>query len=284
MDSLQLCEWLLEQLVRALLVQRGGVSQRLHHIVQKAWVHQLVVVLGLRSVAEHDVLGFGWIGWQHPPVDEGSVSDVGIVDLFGGHCQQLADESLELLWILDVHFDGRADYFQLDDPLFSCEIGNPLLESCHRHIVDLLRVLPQNPHCCFLWLWLRGEIEQPHQVLEHAIEVVLRRILPQHVLSCLNIRSALPQGVRWQRARHGLPSAVSIWSAKPVCSCTFPLTSRTWWRSCRLRGCISWRTPSPPRSDTISARPAHSRNSCSWRFWPKFICVRNNVYIFSFLM
>jgi hypothetical protein len=80
--------------------------------------------------------------------------------------------------------------------VFGLEIGNPLLEGIHRHIVYLFSILGQDPNRGHLGLAFSGIVEQGDEIQEHAIEVVFGRVLSEDVLHCLSymnvtIRSSL---------------------------------------------------------------------------------------------
>jgi len=85
----------------------------------------------LRPISEDNGFSLFGISRQHSPVNEGSISDIRIADIFGGDCQEITDKGFELVRIFEVDLDSRAKNLELDLSLFSLKIGNPLFEGGH---------------------------------------------------------------------------------------------------------------------------------------------------------
>ena len=82
----------MEELFRSLLEKRRSIAHGFHHIRQEGLINELIVVLCLRPVPENDCFSLLRVGGEHPPVDESTVPDIRIVDVFSGDSEEIADE------------------------------------------------------------------------------------------------------------------------------------------------------------------------------------------------
>lgn len=71
-------------------------------------IHEFIIIFGLGPVPKHDILGFGRIRRQHPPINKGPIPDVRIRHVLGGNSQQVADQGLELVGVLDEDLHSRT--------------------------------------------------------------------------------------------------------------------------------------------------------------------------------
>jgi hypothetical protein len=106
--------------------------------------------------------------------------------MFGGFCQQIADQLFELIRVFQIDFDGGAEDFELDFPVFGDDVSDPFFESVHADAIDLFCIFCEDPYTGFLGFAVGGMIEQCDEVHEHVIVVVFGGVFPQYVLHGLN--------------------------------------------------------------------------------------------------
>ena len=123
-------------------------------------IYELICIFCLGTITKDNGFGLFRVSGQHPPVNESSVPDVWVADVLRSHCQKIADQSLELVWVLEIDFDCRAQYLELNFALLTLEVGDPFFEGCHGDVVDLVGVLCENPDGGLFGLTFGGEVEE----------------------------------------------------------------------------------------------------------------------------
>mmetsp|Transcript_27540 Transcript_27540/g.42340 ORF Transcript_27540/g.42340 Transcript_27540/m.42340 type:complete len:304 (+) Transcript_27540:996-1907(+) len=175
--------------------------------VKQGWFKTECIIFDDGLVTQDYHLGSFWVGRQETPVDETTVTQIGVVTFFGCHIEYTLDHVLGIFWVLQKALDGSSEQLQLNCRIlfferfqegiqkfisvvntFSVFSNDPDHTSLRQRFVKGVKVVTQRRNDTFVTVWIASEdvLDDNDGFLYHIVNLGLDQFQqnPDATLSC----------------------------------------------------------------------------------------------------